>query len=227
MRVGILQPGYLPWLGFFEQVHRCDIFVLYDDVQFDKNSWRNRNRIKTPDGPLWLTVPVSHRGHTCQTLLETKISETKRWPRKHFSSLKTYYGKAPYWNRYSEGLAEIYEHEWYLLVDLDIALIMYLLQELGIHTQILRSSELGISGDKTGRLVSICSALRADTFYEGAAGRDYIETEKFDRAGITLEYQDYQHPIYPQLYGEFLPYLSVIDLMFNCGEKSLKILSGE
>jgi len=227
MRVGILQPGYLPWLGFFEQVHRCDIFVFYDDVQFDKNSWRNRNRIKTPDGPLWLTVPVSHRGHTSQTLLETKIAENERWPRKHLNSLKTHYGKAPYWDRYSEGLTEIYGQEWALLVDLDIALTMYLLQELGIATRILRSSELGIAGDKTDRLVAICSALKADTFYEGAAGRDYIEAEKFDRAGIALEYQDYQHPIYPQLYGEFIPYLSVIDLMFNCGEESLKILSGE
>ena len=227
MKVGILQPGYLPWLGFFEQVHRCDIFVLYDDVQFDKNSWRNRNRIKTPDGPLWLTVPVSHRGHTSQTLLETKITENKRWPRKHLNSLKTYYGKATHWNRYSEGLAEIYEREWSFLVDLDIALITYLLQELGITTRILRSSELGVSGDKTDRLVSICNALKAHTFYEGAAGRGYIETEKFDRAGITLEFQDYQHPLYPQLYGEFIPYLSVIDLMFNCGEKSLTVLSGE
>jgi hypothetical protein len=227
MKVGILQPGYLPWLGFFEQVHRCDIFVFYDDVQFDKNSWRNRNRIKTPDGPLWLTVPVSHHGHTSQTLLETKIAEKERWSRKHLNSLKTYYGKAPYWDRYSEGLTEIYGHEWALLVDLDIALTRYLLQELGIATRTLRSSELGIPGDKTDRLVSICSALKAHTFYEGAAGRDYIETEEFDRAGIALEYQDYQHPIYPQLYGEFIPYLSVIDLMFNCGEESLTILSGE
>jgi len=113
-----------------------------------------------------------------------------------------------------------------LLVDLDIALTTYLLRELGITTRILRSSALAISGDKTDRLVSICSALKADAFYEGAAGRGYIEAEKFDRAGIALEFQDYQHPVYPQLYGEFIPYLSVIDLMFNCGDESLTILAG-
>lgn len=227
MRVGILQPGYLPWLGFFEQVYRSDVFVLYDDVQFDKNSWRNRNRIKTPDGPLWLTVPVSHRGHTSQTLLETRIAENNRWSRKHFTTLKTYYGKAPYWHRYSEGLAKIYERKWAFLVDLDIALTTYLLGELGITTPILRSSELGIAGEKTDRLIAICNALEADVFYEGAAGRAYIETEKFDRAGISLEFQDYQHPVYPQLYGAFIPYLSVIDLMCNCGEESLPILVGK
>jgi hypothetical protein len=227
MRVGILQPGYLPWLGFFEQVYRCDVFVLYDDVQFDKNSWRNRNRIKTPDGPLWLTVPVSHRGHTSQTLLETKISEKKRWRRKHLNSIKTYYGKAPYFDRYIEDLTRFYQQEWSYLVDLDIALINYFLKELGITTPILRSSELGISGKKTDRLIAICKSLGATAFYEGAAGRNYIEEEKFRQAGIELEYQDYQHPVYPQLYGEFIPYLSVIDLMFNCGNESLKIIIGE
>jgi hypothetical protein len=113
------------------------------------------------------------------------------------------------------------------LVDLDIALINYFLKELGITTPILRSSELGISGKKTDRLIAICKSLGATAFYEGAAGRNYIEEEKFRQAGIELEYQDYQHPVYPQLYGEFIPYLSVIDLMFNCGDESLKIIIGE
>jgi len=227
MRVGVLQPGYLPWLGFFEQVYRCDIFVLFDDVQFNKNSWRNRNRIKTPNGPLWLTVPVSQRGHTSQTLLETRISEKKRWARKHLNSLKIYYGKAPFFDRYIKDLSEIFQQEWSFLVDLDIALINYLLQELGISTPVIRSSKMGIPGKKTDRLVSICKALEATVFYEGAAGRGYIEEKKFKESGIALEYQNYQHPTYPQLYGEFIPYLSVIDLMFNCGKESLKIILGE
>lgn len=227
MRVGILQPGYLPWLGFFEQVYRCDRFVLYDDVQFDKNSWRNRNRIKTSEGPLWLTVPVRQRGHTSQTLLQTEIAEQTVWPRKHLNTLHTYYGKAPHFRRYIEGLAEIYQREWVYLVDLDLALIFYLLEVLGITTPILRSSELGITGRSTERLVAICKALDADCFYEGAAGQDYIETEKFEEAGIVIEYQHYVHPTYPQLYGEFIPYLSVVDVLFNCGEESLKIITGD
>ena len=159
MKVGILQPGYLPWLGFFDQVYRCDTFVLYDDVQFDKNSWRNRNRIKTPDGSLWLTVPVRLRGHTSQTLLQTEITEKRRWPRKHLNSLKTYYGKAPYFGCCIDALTEVLEQEWSLLVDLDIAIINYLLKKLGITTPIIRSSELGIPGEKTDRLIAICKAF--------------------------------------------------------------------
>ncbi|MBW2605470.1 MAG: WbqC family protein [Deltaproteobacteria bacterium] len=227
MKVGILQPGYIPWLGFFEQVYRSNKFVLYDDVQFDKNSWRNRNRIKTPDGPLWLTIPVRQKGHISQTLLETEIAEKKRWPRKHLNSLKSCYAKAPYFDRYIDDLSEILQQEWTCLVDLDIALIKYLLRELEITTPLIRSSELGISGKKTERLISICKALEATTFYEGAAGRNYMEEKKFEEAGIRLEYQDYHHPTYPQLYGDFIPYLSVIDLLFNCGDESLEIIIGE
>ncbi|MCD6352991.1 MAG: WbqC family protein [Proteobacteria bacterium] len=227
MKVGILQPGYIPWLGFFEQVYKSNQFVFYDDVQFDKNSWRNRNRIKTPDGPLWLTIPVRQKGHISQTLLETEIAEKKRWPRKHLNSLKSCYAKAPYFDRYIDDLSEILQQEWTCLVDLDIALIKYFLKELGIATPLIRSSELGISGEKTERLVSICKALGATTFYEGAAGKNYMEEKKFEEAGIRLEYQDYHHPTYPQLYGDFIPYLSVIDLLFNCGDESLEIIIGE
>ena len=227
MKVGILQPGYIPWLGFFEQVYKSNKFVLYDDVQFDKNSWRNRNRIKTPDGPLWLTIPVRQKGHISQTLLETEIVEKKRWPRKHLNSLKSCYAKAPYFDRYIDYLSELLQQEWTCLVDLDIALIKYLLRELGITTPLIRSSELGISGEKTERLVSICKALGATTFYEGAAGRNYMEEKKFEEVGIRLEYQDYHHPTYPQLYGDFIPHLSFIDLLYNCGDESLGIIIGE
>lgn len=227
MKVGILQPGYLPWLGFFEQVYRCDTFVLYDDVQFDKNSWRNRNRIKTPNGPLWLTVPVSHRGHTSQSLLQTQIVDQKHWPRKHLNSIRAYYSQAPFFNRYFNDLSEMLQQDWSFLVDLDITLIRYLLAELGITTPLIRSSELGTPGHKTERLIALLKGLGATSFYEGAAGRNYIVLEEFEKAGIVLEYQDYHHPVYPQLYGEFIPYLSVIDLMFNCGDKSLSILIGE
>lgn len=227
MKIGILQPGYLPWLGFFEQVYRSDTFVLYDDVQFDKNSWRNRNRIKTADGPLWLTVPVRHKGHTVQTLLQTEIIDDKRWPRKHLNSLTVHYAKAPYFDRYRDELSSILQQDWKYLVDLDIALIRYLLKELGITTPLVRSSVLGVPGNKTERLVAICKELNATSFYEGAAGRDYIDENKFNEQGITIEYQEYRHPVYPQLHGEFMPYLSIVDLLFNCGDESLSITIGE
>ena len=227
MRIGILQPGYLPWLGFFEQVFRCDRFVLYDDVQFEKNAWRNRNRIKTPSGPRWLTVPVYQKGHTSQTLLETKIVEKGDWARKHLASISTYYGKAPFFDLYYQPLSEILQQQWTHLVDLDIRLIRYLLAVLGITTPLFRSSELGITeGRRNDRLIAILRALGGTAFYEGAAGRKYIEEDKFKSAGITVEYQDYKHPNYPQLYGAFVPYLSVIDLLFNCGNESLAVITG-
>jgi hypothetical protein len=228
MRVGILQPGYLPWLGFFEQVHRCDTFVLYDDVQFVKNSWRNRNRIKTPHGPRWLTVPVCRKGHLSQTLLETMIAHREDWRKKHLNSLENYYRKAPYFDLFYPPLSGILHQEWTHLVELDIVLIRYLLSALGITTRIIMSSALRIpEGKGTGRLIAILKALGATAFYEGAAGRDYLEEAKFREEGIRLEFQDYHHPCYPQLYGPFIPFLSVIDLLFNTGGESLRVIMGE
>ncbi|MFA6030756.1 MAG: WbqC family protein [Elusimicrobiota bacterium] len=227
MVIGILQPGYIPWLGFFEQLHRSDVFVLYDDVQYDKNGWRNRNRIKTPTGPQWLTVPVSFDFSAHPAINAVRINNQTDWRRKHLLSLRQNYSQAAFFRDYVGIFEEAYARSWEKLVDLDLHLLRELAGALGLgHKRVLLSSSLGIPGERVERLINTCKHLGADTFYEGAAGRDYMHPSDFAAHGITLEFQDYAHPTYRQLHGAFIPYLSVVDLLFNCGRDSLDILIG-
>ncbi len=220
----ILQPSYLPWLGYFAQLMRSDVFVIYDNVQYDKHSWRNRNRIKTAQGPHWLTVPVLTRGQNWPTNRDVKIDNLHDWRRKHWLSLRQSYARAPFFSDYAGIFEPLYARTWDFLLDLNMASFTAMSAALGIKREIRLASELGVEGTSTERLVRICQALGADCFYEGAAGRDYIDPAVFEAANITLEFQDYGHPTYPQLHGNFVPYLSAVDLLFNCGPKSLEIL---
>lgn len=225
MKIGILQPGYLPWLGFFEQICKSDVFVIYDDVQYDKEGWRNRNRIKTANGIRWLTIPVIVKFDAHPLITEVMIDNKKNWAKKHLMSIQQSYSKAPFYRKYMGIFEEAYSKEWQYLVDIDMHFISELSGLLGIDcNKIVRSSTLSVSGGKIERLVNICRVFKADTFYEGAAGKNYIDKDYFEHHGIKVEYQDYQHPVYKQLYGDFVPYLSVIDLLFNHGEESLSIL---
>lgn len=226
--VGILQPGYLPWLGFFEQIHRSDIFVLYDDVQYDKHGWRNRNRIKTPQGPLWLTVPVEASLRERPLINDVRIDNRQQWRRKHLGSIRQSYSGARHFERYIGFFEEGYSREWEFIVDLDLHFITLLCRLLGLgDRQLVRSSDLQVEGERDERLLSICRRFEADKFYEGAAGRSYIDTAMFAAGGVRVEFQDYRHPVYEQCHGEFVTYLSVIDLLFNHGDESLAILTGE
>ena len=228
MMTGILQPGYLPWLGFFEQVARCDVFVLYDDVRYDKDGWRNRNRIKTANGAQWLTVPVVVRFDQQPLISEVMIDDKTNWRKKHLASIRQNYSKAPFFKDYIGIFDEAYSMDWEYLADLDMHFILKLCGCMGLGGKnILRSSTLGIEGGKIDRLIAICRHFGADTFYEGASGRNYIEESVFEENGIKLRYQDYKHPVYNQLYGDFIPYLSAIDLLFNHGGESLSILTNE
>jgi hypothetical protein len=222
--VGILQPGYIPWLGFFEQVARCDVFVLYDDVQFDKGGWRNRNRIKTSKGAHWLTVPVLLKRHDMPLVRDVRINNAQRWAVNHLKTLFQYYSKAPHFRRHFPGLEEILSRPWDLLAPLDRAVIEWMCHALGIHTPLVWSSELGVTGDRLDRLVSIVRHFGGSVFYEGAAGRDYIPCEHFRERGVDVVFQDYVHPVYPQLHGPFLSHLSALDLLFNAGPDSLTTL---
>jgi len=221
--IGILQPGYIPWLGFFEQVYRSDVFVIYDDVQYDKNGWRNRNRIKCPQGIQWLTVPVKLRG------LDTPINEVLivpgNWQRKHLATIKHCYKKSPYFEEVFPILENILSNEWQYLIELDMEIIDAVHDYLGQHRHIVRSSTLGIKeDDPTRRLVNICRHLNADVFYEGASGKNYLVEDEFIKNGIKLQFQDYRYTPYPQLFDAFVDKLSIIDLLFNCGKKSLQII---
>ncbi len=226
MIVGILQPGYLPWLGYFEQMALSDVFVFYDDVQYEKGSWRNRNRIKTSSGPAWLTVPVLTKKRGAQLIKDVEINPAVSWAKKHVKTLEQNYSRAPYFAACSEGLFAILNKPWKYLADLDIAVTLWFSETLGLETRTMRSSELPVSGTQTGRLIRIVKHLGGDTFYEGAAGKDYIDPAEFRAGGVTVRFQDYKHPAYSQGPGDFLPYMSVADLLFHHGPDSLNILLG-
>jgi len=236
MRLGALQPGYLPWLGFFDQIARCDLFIIYDDLPYTRDSWRNRNRVKTPGGWYWLTVPVVNRGLGQKTIREIEVSEQGQWRRHHWRTVKNYYARAPYFPAHEAFFAGLYEKPWRFLVDLDLAIVVYLLRVLRIDTKVLLSSEAGLEAaymrakppgkDPTGRVAFLCRQLGADGFLEGALGRTFLDPSRLESSGVALEFHDYQHPHYRQLFGRFIPYLSVIDLLFNHGPESLDILTG-
>lgn len=224
MRLVILQPSYFPWLGYFDQLYKSDLFVVYDDVQFDKHGWRNRNRIKTPQGPQWITVPVLTHGQGQPSNREVRIKGQDPWARKHLQALRTNYARAAAFDWVYPRLEALLAAEWELLWELDLAGLRLACELLGLKREIRLSSALGIGGGQTERLVAICRAVGADRYLTGNAAADYLEEEAFRRAGIALEYHDYRHPRYPQLHGEFVSHLSILDLLMNHGPRSLEIL---
>jgi hypothetical protein len=221
----VLQPGYLPWLGYFDLLSKADVFVHYDDVQFDKHGWRNRNRVKGPKGAIWLTVPVLHHGRGGQSILEVEIDDRRDWRRKHLSTIGQLYAHATFVDSILPRLREIIERPWPRLVDLDLALIDWLAEEIGISTPCYRASQLDIGGDRIERLVNLCEYFGASRYISGNAARDYLDVTRFAAAGIEVVWHDYAHPTYAQQHGKFVPYLSVLDLVLNAGARSLSVLS--
>ncbi|HEX9697863.1 MAG TPA: WbqC family protein [Acidobacteriota bacterium] len=218
------QPQYLPWLGFFDKLDAADVFVLLDDVQFKKNEWQNRNRIKTATGWQWITVPVRHRFP--QSIAEVEIRNDEPWSRKHQRALESNYGKAPCFGTFMPLLAEVLERRWERLAPLNSELISRLAERLGIGTEIRLGSSLDGRPDPTLRLVDLCRQLDADTYLSGAGG-DYLDESAFADAGLALRFQRFEHPVYPQQFGTFEPCMSVVDLLMNCGSDSLsRIRSG-
>lgn len=222
----VLQPGYLPWLGFFDQMRRCSTFVLYDDVQYDKGGWRNRNRIKSKDGPLWLTVPVLTKRRFGQRLLDVEIDTTRPWARSHLRSVRQCYAMAPYIDRYLPELSEVLSRPWDRLVELDIALIALMADWLGLERHVVRSSEVAIRGSGSERLVELCRHFGATHYLTGDAARAYLDMSLFVERGITVHWHGFRHPTYPQQHGEFVPYLSTVDLVLNCGDAARDVLNG-
>jgi WbqC-like protein family len=221
----VLQPGYLPWLGYFDLLQKADVFVHYDDVQFDKHGWRNRNRVKGPKGAIWLTVPVLHRGRAGQPILDVEIDNRQDWRRKHLSTVAQSYARAPFIDTVLPKLQNIIERPWPRLVDLDLALIDWLATEIGIATPRYRASELDVSGDRNERLINLCHHFSATRYISGNAAQDYLDVAQFAAAGVEVVWHDYVHPSYAQQHGEFVPYLSVLDLLLNVGRDSLAVLS--
>jgi hypothetical protein len=221
----VLQPGYLPWLGYFDLLKKADVFVHYDDVQFDKHGWRNRNRIKGPKGPVWLTVPVLHRGRSGQSLLDVEIDNRQNWQRKHLSTISQLYARAPFMQSLLPSLAELLGRPWLRLLDLDLALIDRVAEVLGIATPRYRSSQLAIGGDRNERLINLCRHFGAARYMSGNAAHEYLDLPAFTAAGVDVIWHNYAHPVYKQQHGKFVPYLSVLDLLLNEGGGSLALLA--
>ncbi len=220
MIISIHQPQYLPWLPFFDKVDKSDYFIYLDNVQFQKNGVQNRNKIKTPHGELWLTVPVSRSG------LDTKIKDVKingeLFKKKHIKSIKQNYSSAPYLNNYLDQIEKIIDIDYSNLADLNIALSEWFFKQFQINTIRLRASELDARGSKGDLVLDICEKLDASVYISGRGAKDYQDEEKFSRKNITIKYQQYNSPIYKQCWPKlgFVKDLSSLDLLLNEGPKN-------
>ena len=222
IRISIHQPGYLPWLGFFKKIESSDVFVFLDDVQYEKNGWQNRNKIRTSDGSIWLTVPIKSKLDL--KINEIRIDNNSTWKTKHRKSIEINYSKAKHFQELWPDFESIYELNHTSLLDLNIKLINFLMDKLEIKTKVCFSSDLEIKEKSSDRILAICKALKADKYLSGALGKNYLKINNFEKNGIIVELQNFQHPVYPQCYEPFIPNMSTIDLLFNEGSKSSEIL---
>jgi hypothetical protein len=216
--VAVIQSSYIPWKGYFDLIHDADEFVFYDDVKYTKNSWRNRNMVKGPNGVFWLTIPVSKDAVKLR-IDQVQIIEST-WQKKHLMSIQHCYSRAPYFEKYIDFFKQCYTaKEWVSLSEFNQYVSRKITKLLGITAKFHVASELHIAGNRTDRLVAIVKALNGERYVSGPSAKGYIEPEKFRNAGIELVYKDYVYPEYPQLWGGFEHNVSILDLLFNTGEK--------
>lgn len=223
MRVGVIQPSFIPWRGFFDFIASVDIFIFHDDLQYTKGDWRNRNRIKTPQGCTWLTVPVSYN-KTTQLISETAIDDSTNWRQRHFNQWHANYHKAPFYNDVIGLLGDMGGDANLTISQLDIHLIRSICAYLGINTPMVMSSELGVKGAKTDRLINLLRAVGGQIYLSGPSAEAYLEKDKFQESGITLEFKSYVYDAYPQLWGGFEGAVTVLDLIANCGPRSTGLI---
>ena len=220
-RVAIIQSSYIPWRGLFDIVDRVDAFILYDDMQFARRHWHNRNQIKTSAGLQWLTIPVETKGRYHQAIEDVTVSAP--WADTHWQGIRHAYARAPFFSDYAPRIEALYALADALthLSAINHLFLTGLCPMLDIATPICWSREFEAQGRKTDRLVSLCGAIGATRYLSGPSARDYIEPEKFTHAGIALEWMDYAgYRDYPQLHGTFDPHVSVLDLLFNPGPQA-------
>lgn len=224
MRVTIHQPEHLPWLGFFHKLNMAEIYVILDNVQFRKNYFQNRNKIRTSRGWIWITVPVSRTLDT--RIMDVTISRQPRWKKKWLDSISFSYKKAPYFDRYYKEIELAINREYEKLSDLNTSLIRTLCKFFEIKTQFLLASSISPEGTASDLILDICRKVDAKQYISGVSGREYLMLDQFKQEGIDVIFQDFHHPIYKQAYEPFMPCMSAADLLFNHGDKSLDILNG-
>lgn len=218
------QPCYLPWVGFFAKVASANAFIFMDWVQLNHQSWQTRNRVLSANGPVWLIVPVLAGGRSGQSIRGTDIAPDPTWQRKHWSTIKQCYGKAPHFEEHSHFFEHLYRHEWKKLSELNIAATEYLFDVFGIKSEIYYGADFDFTKHKTELLVEMCVAVGANTYLSSDGERAYVEPGGLAEAGIEHRYLGYAHPEYEQRRGGFAPYMSSLDLLFNCGPASRDIL---
>ncbi len=226
MMISASQPYFAPFPGFFYKALLSDALVILDEVQFPHGTtWISRNRFKNDQGPLWLTIPVWKKGLGEQRINEVRICHEGRWHHKHLQSFKTAYGNAPYLGDHLGFIEELFDSRYDRLIDLNLAIIRYLLDCLRIQTRVVLLSELGVQGKATQLLIEICRTLGAATFLGQSQAQKYLDAELFRQTKIELRFFRYAAPVYPQLWGEFLANLSTLDLLFNCGPRARDIMT--
>ena len=225
MIISIMQPCFVPWLGYFEQMALADIFVYMDDVQYTKKDWRNGNQLKSPYGVKNISFSVKKTSR--ETLIkEIEISYNQPWEDTLFNQISNWYRKSTFFNEIMEVLTPHIYNKYLKLLDLNLNLNDAILKYLDIHTPFFFTSDIPRqSQNKNERVLEICKHFEGvDILYDGKKARDFIDVEYFQSNGIHVIFQDYQHTPYPQLWGEFVPYMSIIDLLMNCGKESKKII---
>ncbi|HYY61085.1 MAG TPA: WbqC family protein [Burkholderiales bacterium] len=220
MRVAIHQPHYLPWLGYLHRMARADLFIVLDHVQFERGNYQNRTAVRVNGARHWLSVPVLQRSQK-ERILEKRIDNSRDWAALHYETLRRAYTAAGYFSAYAPALKRLYEGRWERLVDLNDATLALLREAYGIATPLVKSSELGALGAKSELVLNLCRAVGARTLLVGMGGsRVYLDRALFAEAGIALELQEFEHPVYPQRGGgPFTPGLSALDQLFNCGPR--------
>ena len=218
------QPVYLPWLGLFHKIALSDTFVCFDEVQYLPKDYMNRNKIKTNSGPLWLTVPVLRKGYRDLKTSEIKINNSIDWQKKHLKSISLNYKDAPFFEKYISYFEQTYNQKWDYLTELNESMLKWFLKQLGIHVKFEKASSYDFKGTKSELVLDMAKKLNATQYIFGSLGKDYANEKNFEDANIKIIFQHYKHPKYQQLHGEFIPHLSVLDLLFNCGPKSLEII---
>jgi hypothetical protein len=225
---GIHQPNFIPWVGYFYKIIKSDVFVFLDDVQYIKRSFINRNKIKTLGGEQYVRLPIHQKGKYKQSIIDCEIFEKEEAVRILLNTISVNYSKTKYFKDYFEELKTVLNKETDSLVEINISLIHWVLNIMEVSVICKKSSELkDINGESTERLISICKSVGADKYLSGFGGNKYQDKEMFDEASIELMITDFEHPVYFQLWGEFIPNLSIIDLIFNYGSYSKNIILNE
>ena len=218
------QPVYLPWLGLFHKISLAETFVYFDQVQYLPKDWMNRNKIRTKSGSIWLTVPVLRKGYRDLKTSEIEINNSIDWQKKHLRSISLNYKKSPYFENYIPFFEDVYSRKWKFLGELNEYMLKWFLDELGIKVNFLNANDFKFQGEKSSLILNMCKELNASTYIFGMLGKDYADVQEFEKNNIGLIFQNYNHPKYSQLYREFISHMSVIDLLFNHGPKSLEII---